>query len=199
MEDPETGSYSAAVSGDGRLLVFANRTAATIIDIDMDTVTAILSFPGYLYLQDLTIVAASGGYDLIHSAFELSDNATVEKTRQIRLLNDGTLAGQPIERTGVVSSYDTTYFSRDGRRILTVSDLVNVKVYDLDDATSPGLTLSGHTDYVQSATFSPDDKYIATTGWVRRSLSGVQIYSSVDILLGRMGQDLGCNNRRADS
>ncbi|KAF2791821.1 TolB, C-terminal domain-containing protein, partial [Melanomma pulvis-pyrius CBS 109.77] len=71
--------------------------------------------------------------------------------------------GQRIERVGVFSSFDSTQFSKDGSRMLTLDDKV-AYVYDLDNATA-NLTLVGHTNQVVSEVFSPDGKIIATTAW----------------------------------
>jgi WD40 repeat protein len=57
-------------------------------------------------------------------------------------------------------------FDPDGRRLVTVDQDSNVKLWDVASGQNV-LTLRGHSAYVLCASFSPDGTRLATGGWDR--------------------------------
>jgi len=162
-----TADYDAIVSDDQKFLITANSTLTSIIQLDTDTVVATFAPKYWGYAHEMAIAAAPGGqYDLLQTASNYSND---DKLVQLRLSQNGVPIGEISERGGSFPPFDSTPFSRNKRRVLAIEGRTPpfVRVYDLDNANSTGLNLSGHTDAVMSATFSPDDKYITTTAWVR--------------------------------
>ncbi|KAF2117916.1 WD40-repeat-containing domain protein [Lophiotrema nucula] len=164
--------YFAALSGDERYVAIVNNTNIQVLSFPDFTLISTPTYPfrGDQVSAEIFRVAPNGQYDLLVAATKYSnDIATRDRVFQIRLSGNGTQIGDAIERAGQLTTFETTYsgfttpFSPINRRFL-VKDGANVTAYDLDDVTY-NLTLSGHTDSLMSAVFSPDGKYVATAAW----------------------------------
>jgi WD40 repeat protein len=75
--------------------------------------------------------------------------------RMACMYNDAVLRGH-------TSNVTSAAFSPNGKRIVSASDDMTIRIWDVQTGKQIGLPLQGHTNNVNSAAFSPDGKRIAS-------------------------------------
>ena len=166
------GSLSAALSDDEKFLILTNETFIKVISVADGSLVSTPTFnASEQQIESILLrTAPDGGYDLLVSTQQSYSNF---KNFQIRISKDGISTGEPVERLGEFTTFETWYsgtgaspLSKDRRRFVTENgDRPGVAyIYDFEDA-SASVTLEGHTDRIMSAVFSPDGKTVATAGW----------------------------------
>jgi WD40 repeat protein len=167
MPVPDSSGLSGSVSPDEKFLAMVNNTDAKILRLDTGAIVSAFSLNVGGSANRAILHSAPGGqYDLVVAVEDY--NTRTEKTLRFRLSKDGVPSNQTIQYNGRFSSFDDNPFSKDGRRFLSI-DMTTVRsglayAYDLDNL-SYNLTLSNQSDWVMSAAFSPDGRYISTAAW----------------------------------
>ncbi|KAF2679855.1 YVTN repeat-like/Quino protein amine dehydrogenase [Lentithecium fluviatile CBS 122367] len=162
---PLPAGVDAVFTEDGKFLLLTNVTDTDVIRLDTGAVVSTLKLKFPSYGTHTSVSAAPGGeYDFLVAA---SNFTWDDKVTQQRLSQDGVPVGPSVDRPGFFSNggFDPTVVDGDGKRVLLAIDIDDVHVYDLDDVNSSVVTLTGHTDSIQSIVFSPDKKTIASTGF----------------------------------
>ena len=108
--------------------------------------------------EKVLLSRANGGYNLV-----VSNDDSVSL---VQISSEGKSAGKPSKLPGRLSPFGVRYTSKDGRHLLTIGSSSNKIVYVHDlDKLGWNLTLSGHTDSIMSAAYSPDGDFISTASW----------------------------------
>ena len=85
----------------------------------------------------------------------------------VRTSEDTTKAGDPsisyMTFHGHTRKINSVEFSRDGQHLVTASDDKTVRIWDTQTYSQVGDALTGHTDFVRSASFSSDGKLVVST------------------------------------
>lgn len=171
----------------------------SVVDVSQDEKFVALTSQGNLTIRDLKTqelvftekmnFVGSSSKLAIHSdeddgynVFVSSWNYTVYRITHWRLSSTGVAVGEQTLYQGSFSSFDGRDgpFSPDGQRFLAI-DSYNVVIYDIDKPDL-GIVLTGHTNPVMSAAFSPDGKLVSTASWdsygkVWDALTGELIHS----------------------
>ncbi|KAJ3564023.1 hypothetical protein NPX13_g7988 [Xylaria arbuscula] len=140
------GPFVAEVSPDEKFVGLAYGNNLTIRDLNTSELVSSVKIDYEGSADRVTIFSGqNGGYDVFVHTYNYS---THDAITSLHLSPEGT----PL----------------DGQRFiaLTGANLRNdvAIIYDVDKPES-NITLTGHTDSIMSAAFSPDGKYVSTTAW----------------------------------
>lgn len=156
MPGPLIPINSAALSSDSAVLALGGVDGNLYLwQLGTERPPQVLAAPGgqiasLAFSPDNRILAAAGGGGLLSAGkLELWSTADGKRLR--------TLDGHTQLVAGVA-------FSRDGRRLLSVSFDGSARVWDPRTGELQRVLL-GHINYVLAGAFSPDDRTIATGGW----------------------------------
>lgn len=177
-------SFSPVLSPDWTLL------AAGFIDgrvqlWDMDSVEKVLDLPqhddlvrGIAFSPDGSRLAVSS-YDGLVNVYDLA---------QTLALGEGTL----ITSFQVMQERPASLrFNSDGSRLAIRFRLAAPEIWDLDDSGQRQFALSGHTNIVADAVFSPDDSLLASASI--DATTNIYDAATGEVLLTLAGHDLGVN------
>ncbi len=169
-------NWSLDISPDWRLVV-VGRENATAELWDIETAEKVLTFSGH----DEAVVGVSFSHDG-------SRLVTTGTDGQVQIWNvESSLMHKEGQLVTSFQSYiearlSESIYSEDGRRLVLVFADSAAEIWNLDDTSQPPIPLVGHSNWVQSAAFHPNDIWLATaaadgTAKVWDSATGEELFT----------------------
>ncbi|CAG9948336.1 unnamed protein product [Clonostachys rosea f. rosea IK726] len=152
------------VSADEKFIVVASGRNVTIRDTSTQEIvsSALTDASG-----SANTISIFPDVDEGYSVFVATLDTTSNKVTRFCFSSDGAVVGEQTQYDGLLSTFDGRRgpFSEDGRRLLLADRSVRqLTIYDVDNPDS-NVVLTGHTDRLVSAAFSPDGALVSTASW----------------------------------
>ncbi|CAH0028558.1 unnamed protein product [Clonostachys rhizophaga] len=153
------------VSADEKFIVVASGRNVTIRDTStQEIVSSVLTDAS----GSANTVSIFPDVDEGYSVFVATSDTASNKVTRFRFSSGGAVVGEQTQYDGLLSTFDGRRgpFNEDGRRFLAATDrsVRQLTIYDVDNPDS-NVVLTGHTDRLISAAFSPDGALVSTASW----------------------------------
>ncbi|CAG9982916.1 unnamed protein product [Clonostachys byssicola] len=153
------------VSADEKFIVIASGKNVTLRDTSTQEIVSSVQTDASGSANTVSIFP---DVDEGYSVFVATSDTASNKVTRFRFSSNGAVIGEQTQYEGLLSTFDGRHgpFSGDGRRFLASADrsVRQMTIYDVDNPDS-NIVLTGHTDRLTSAAFSPDGTLVSTASW----------------------------------